>query len=232
MRNFKSIKLQIPRYLLLMGLFYISSLSTNAQQIIGFSIHADPAVSWFSSDNSKVKNDGARAGFNFGLTFNRFFAPNYAFSAGINILSAGGKLSNSDTTYLNVSGSKSKVLPGNSIVYRMQYITFPVGLKLRTNQIGYTRFFTDLGLVPKIVVNRKLDVPSLSLSDLNASDELGLFNLSYHVTAGVEYSLGGTTALVFGLDFDNNFIDILKDSGNMTGKVSQKILSFRLGVNF
>jgi len=60
-----------------------------------------------------------------------------------------------------------------------------------------------------------------------------MFNLSYHITAGIEYSLGGNTALVFGLDFDNNFLDITKDNGNQpTDKVSQKILSFRFGVNF
>jgi hypothetical protein len=60
-----------------------------------------------------------------------------------------------------------------------------------------------------------------------------MFNLSYHVTAGIEYSLGGTTALVFGLSFENNFIDITKDNGNHpVDKVSHKMLSFRFGVNF
>jgi hypothetical protein len=95
------------------------------------------------------------------------------------------------------------------------------------------RFFSNVGLVPKIVVNRKLDIPSLSISGENGSGELRLFNLSYHITAGLEYSLGGATALVFGLDFDNNFLDITKDPGNRPGdKISQKILSFRFGVNF
>jgi hypothetical protein len=57
--------------------------------------------------------------------------------------------------------------------------------------------------------------------------------MSYHITGGVEYSLGGTTALVFGIDFDNNFLDITKDNGNQPhDKVSQKIVSFRFGVNF
>jgi hypothetical protein len=124
-------------------------------------------------------------------------------------------------------------LPGKAVVYKIQYLTFPVGLKLQTNQIGYITFFSDLGLVPKVVINRKLDIPSLSMSGENGSDEIRLFNLSYHVTAGIEYSLGGTTALVFGLDFDNNFLDITKDAGKKhADKVSQKILSFRFGVNF
>ena len=64
-------------------------------------------------------------------------------------------------------------------------------------------------------------------------NELNIFNLSYHITAGIEYSLGGTTALVFGLNFENNFLDITKDNGNQPNdKVSHKILSFRIGINF
>ena len=73
----------------------------------------------------------------------------------------------------------------------------------------------------------------MNISDENASNELRIFNLSYHVTAGIEYSMGGTTALVFGLNFDNNFLDITKDNENQpTDNVSHKMLSFRFGVNF
>lgn len=64
-------------------------------------------------------------------------------------------------------------------------------------------------------------------------NELNKFNLSYHITVGTEYSLGGTTAIVLGLNFDNNFLDITKDNANQPKDiVSHKILSFRLGVNF
>jgi hypothetical protein len=206
---------------------------TSAQQRIGFGIHADPVISWFSTDISQIRNNGARPGFNFGLTYSKYFAPNYSFTTGISLLSTSGRLVSSDTTFIDISGTRSKVLPNNPVVYKIQYLTFPVGLKLQTNQIGYITFFSDLGLVPKVVINRKLDIPSLSMSGEKGSDEIRLFNLSYHVTAGIEYSLGGTTALVFGLDYDNNFLDITKDPGSRrTNKVSQKIFSFRFGVNF
>jgi hypothetical protein len=146
---------------------------------------------------------------------------------------AGGRLVSSDTTVLELSNSKYKVLPHNPVTYKIQYLVFPVGLKLQTNQIGYLTYFSDLGLDPKIVISRKADIPSLKISDENAVNELRMFNLSYHVTAGIEYSLGGSTALVFGLNFDNNFLDITKDNGNQpVDKVSHKILSFRFGVNF
>jgi hypothetical protein len=223
---------RVPKIALSLVLFF-SSIFSNAQQRIGFGIHADPVISWFSTDIKQVQNDGARAGFNFGLTYNKYFAPNYSFSTGISLMRAGGRLVSSDTTVLEFSKSKYTVLPGNPVVYKIQYLVFPIGLKLQTNQIGYLTYFTDLGLDPKIVISRKADIPSLGLTDENASNELRMFNLSYHVTAGIEYSMGGTTALVFGLNFDNNFVDITKDNGNHpTDKVSHKMLSFRFGVKF
>jgi hypothetical protein len=205
----------------------------HAQQKISLGIHADPVISWFSSDIMEIKNDGARAGFNFGLTYNKFFTPNYSFSTGISLLSGGGRLVSKSATIMEFKNSPKTVLPGEPVIYKIQYLSIPLGLKLQTNQIGYLTFFTDLGLDPKVIISGKADIPSLDISGENAMNELNMFNLSYHVTAGIEYSLGGTTALVFGLNFDNNFLDITKDNGDQpVDKVSLKILSFRLGVNF
>lgn len=206
---------------------------SQSQQKISLGIHADPAVSWFSTDINDVKNDGARPGFNFGLTFNRYFTPNYAFSTGLNLINAGGRLVSKDTTVMEFTNYNKKVLPGKPVTYRIQYLAIPVGLKLQTNQIGYITFFTDLGLDPKVVIGGKADIPSLNISGERAIGELNMFNLAYHISAGIEYSLGGNTSVLSGLNFENNFLDITKDNGiQPVDKVSHKILSFRLGINF
>lgn len=204
-----------------------------AAQKIGFGIFADPVISWFSTDISGVKNDGTRAGFNFGLTFNKYFSPNYAFSTGINILTAGGRLVGKDTTVMKFTNSSSTVLPGKPVVYKIQYLDIPIGLKLQTNQIGYLTFYSDLGLDPMVVIGGKADIPSLNIAGENAVSELNRFNLGYHITTGFEYSLGGTTAIVFGLGFENNFLDVTRDINDQpTDRVSHKIVKFRIGVNF
>ncbi|MGD0341357.1 MAG: porin family protein [Bacteroidales bacterium] len=227
--------------LLIIAILSLASFNLQAQpgpgSRIRFGVHADPIICWFGSDNSVVTNEGSRPGFNFGVSLYKYFGPNYSISTGINIISAGGRLASSDTTIFYLShGSSSatvNVKPGNSIVYKIQYLSVPLGLKLQTNQIGYYTFFTDIGVDPKVVIGGKADIPSLSIKNENAMDELKMFNLSYHITAGVEYGIGGTTAFVLGIGFDNNFLDITKDRGNQpTDKISHKLLSFRLGVNF
>jgi hypothetical protein len=233
MKTDNTYKCQAIKVLAFILFIIIPNGKITAQQKISFGIHADPVISWFSSDTRETRNDGAKAGFNFGLTFNRYFSPNYSFSAGISLLNAGGRLVGNDTTEMEFTNFTSTVLPGKTVVYKIQYLAIPLGLKLQTNQIGYLTFFSDLGLDPKIIVGGKADIPSLNIAGENATSELRLFNLSYHVTAGIEYSLGGTTAMVLGLNFDNNFLDITKENGDQPiDKVTHKILSFRIGVNF
>lgn len=205
-----------------------------SQQRIVFGLHVDPVISWFSSNDVITQNSGARAGFNFGLTFNKYFTSNYAFSTGISLLNAGGRLISKSPLPATLQLSKPTIVaPGESVIYKIQYLTVPVGLKLQTNQIGYMTIFSDIGLDPKIVTGGKVDIPSLKITNEKAINELNMFNLAYHITIGIEYSLGGNTALVSGLSFENNFLDITKDNSTQPDDIiSHKLLSFKFGINF
>jgi len=217
-------------------IFFSFPLSLFPQQPITFGIHADPVISWFSSNNLEMSNKGARPGFNFGISFNKYFAKNYSFSSGINLISTGGRLvSLNETTFdlRDYSTDPVVVAPGEAIIYKIQYLSVPLGLKLQTNQIGYLTFFTDIGLDPKVVVSANADIPSVNTGWQNAIEEVRVLNMSYHITAGIEYSVGGNTALVLGLGFDNNFLDITRDINSQPeDKISHKMLAFRLGVIF
>jgi hypothetical protein len=233
MKMLKKIRYRSIKILPLLVIIIFSSEVIMAQQKITFGVHADPVISWFSSDIKETTNEGARAGINFGLNLNKYFSPNYSFSSGISIINGGGILTSSETTTMEFTNFSSIVAPGEQVIYKIQYLAIPLGLKLQTNQIGYLTYFTDLGLDPKVVIGGKCDIPSLDIKGEKASNELNSFNLSYHITAGVEYSIGGTTALVFGLSFDNNFLDITTDNINqLKDKIGHKLLSFRIGVNF
>ena len=138
---------------------------------ISFGIHFDPLISWFSTYSYDTRNDGVVPGFNFGISYNRYFSPNYSFSSGINIINAGGRLISREITHFELKNYNHDILtvqPGEAITYRITYLSVPLGLKLQTNRIGYGRFFTDIGFDPKIVIGGRADIPSLNIKGGNA----------------------------------------------------------------
>lgn len=228
-RFFKRLKISIVAALI--PLFAAAQSGDDGR--ISFGLHFDPVISWFGSDIRQTLSEGARPGFNFGLTFDNYFSDNYAFSTGINIISAGGRLASVDTTIMEYSNFSSLVLPGEKIIYKIQYLSIPVGLKFQTNEIGYLTYFANVGVDPKFTIGGKTDIPSLDITGEKSTGELKWFNMSWHITAGIEYSLGGTTALVAGLNFENNFLDITKETGKQRkDKVTHKLIGVRLGINF
>lgn len=111
----------------------------------------------------------------------------------------------------------------------MQYINIPLGLKLKTNEIGYLTFFTHLGLNAGINIKAIGEIDSYELNNENISKEIKLLNMGYFIGAGFEYSIGGNTALVLGLTYTNGFLDVTSDSDN---KVTLSNLNIRVGVLF
>ena len=204
----------------------------SSQQLIGFGVHVDPLVGWFTSDNSNITGKGATSGFNFGLTFNKYFYENYAFSMGLSLITAGGSFSCSDTAVLKLK-KPIEVLPGGKSIYKIKYLAIPVGLKLRSNQIGYISIFTDIGLDPKFILGGKVEIPSQNIVKENADNMLNRLSMGYHIIGGIEYSLGGTTSLVLGLNFDSNFTNVIKNDNHQPSvKILHKMLGLHLGFNF
>ncbi|MEZ5000151.1 MAG: porin family protein [Bacteroidales bacterium] len=140
-----------------------------------FSIWTDPMISWLSSDTRESENNGVRPGLGFGLSFDKYFADNYAFSTGLFLVNSGGNLVYSDTTLIRLRSGDLSLPRGNNITYRFQYLSVPLGLKLVTNQIGYITFFTNIGLDPKVLIGSKCDITDLDVEGENISEEVRLF---------------------------------------------------------
>jgi len=204
----------------------------SAQEKLSIGVHFDPMICWFGTDVASVNNEGARPGLNAGLSFRFRFTDNYSFSTGLNLKNAAGRLVSDNETVLDLANTVT-VAAREPVIYKIQYIAVPVGLKLQTKQIGYLTFFTDVGIDPKVNIGGKVDIPSLSIKGEKANDELKLFNLSYHFMAGIEYGLGGNTAAVVAIGFENNFLDVTMDRGTQpVDKITHRMISVRLGINF
>ena len=213
-------------------LLLVIPLQSGKTQGIQFGIFFDPQVTWMSSDNNEITSNGSRVGFNFGLTLHNFFRENYAFSTGISLNFAGGKLRHQDSTYFRVQEMVDTLLPGTTITYKLQYLNIPVGLTLKTNEIGYMTYFAQLGFDLQFNLKAVGD-ESNGFEDERINEEVNLFGLGYHFGIGLEYSLGGNTALVVGLCFNQSLIDVTKDFGNQPeDRVVLNNIALRLGVNF
>ncbi|MDA3954049.1 MAG: porin family protein [Bacteroidales bacterium] len=208
----------------------IALISVRAfSQDIRFTVIIDPKISWMSSDWKSANNDGSKFGVNIGLNVDNFFAQNYALMTGISIDNTGGNLKFENQKDLK-TGSGTEVLdPGSIVHYKLQYINIPLGLKLKTNEIGYWTFFTHLGLNGGVNIKATAEVDDFELENKNISDEVRLFNLGYFIGAGVEYSIGGNAAIALGLTYTNGFIDIT-DGGD--SKVTLSDFAIRIGVLF
>ena len=194
-----------------------------------FTVFVDPKFPWMSSDLKNIESDGSKLGVNIGLNVDKFFAPNYALMTGISIDNTGGKLIFTDAKKLKINGPDTTLTPGSSVNYKLQYINIPLGLKLKTNEIGYLTFFTHLGINGGINIKATAEVKDFELDNENISSEIKLFNLGYYIGAGVEYSIGGNSAIVLGLTYTNGFIDITTESDN---KITLSNLAIRIGILF
>ncbi|MBN2273797.1 MAG: PorT family protein [Bacteroidales bacterium] len=201
-----------------------------AGQNFRFGINLDPVISWFSPDSKPIDKDGAKLGFNGGLIIETNFQKNYIFATGINLAYLGGNLLYDSAVIIKVKDATAAALqPGTTVEYNLQYISIPLSLKMKTNQIGYISYYGQLGLTPQVNIKARAKSQGGLLDKDNVIEEIGIFNLSYFIGGGIEYSLGGTTALNVGIFFNNGFIDLLD---NEEYKAAMNFFNLRLGIMF
>jgi hypothetical protein len=198
-------------------------------QGLSFSVFFEPQLSWLAADTKSIVRDELRPGFNTGLVMDKYFAENYAFSTGISIWNTGGSLLYKDSTLFNFNYEDQTLLPNSVMTYRMQYINIPFSLKLNSNEIGYIRFFAHPGINLHVNIKATADVDDTEVENENISEAINKLSMSYFIGAGIEYSLGGNTALILGMYYQNGFWDITQTKDY---KVTIGSVSLRLGVRF
>ncbi len=169
---------------------------------MSFGLKVAPSLAWIKSDSKVVEKDGSRIGFAYGLITDFNFSSNYAFGTGIDVTYRGGKTQNKYPDGLSYDKSS----------FTLQYIELPITLKLKTNEIGYITYFGRFGFAPGINIKAKGDfentITEEKSDDLGAKKGINPVNLSFLVGLGATYSLGGSTAVLVGITFNNGFLDI------------------------
>jgi hypothetical protein len=211
-------------------LFIMNVSAAFAQSTLRLGAHMDPIVTWFSPKTSGIERDGSRLGYNGGLMVETYFRPNYAFVTGITLTSLGGNLLYNDSVTFKTGGGDEVLLPSNTTVaFNVSYLTLPVALKLKSNEVGNLTYYVQLGFSPQINIGSRATSTGGLLKKDNISEEINLFNLSYFFGGGIEHNMGGQTSLIAGILFSNGLVDILSSNRH---KASLNYLTFRIGIMF
>ncbi|MFP4525988.1 MAG: porin family protein [Bacteroidales bacterium] len=215
----------MKKYLLTIA--FVFAIFTVTAQNFNFTVYGEPHISWMTPDARDAENGGGKIGFNAGFNFDNFFAQNYAFSTGISINKMPGKITYFYDREIEARDGTYQLDSAGTVEYNLQYIDIPIGLKFKTIEIGYTKFFAHLGLNCNINIKSAADFSDYK--DINISNDMNWYNIGYYFGGGVEYSLGGSTAIVAGLTYRNGFLDVTKEKRN---KVTTGNFSLRLGILF
>ena len=216
------------RRILALFLLLAACLAGNAQSLkIG--IFADPMVGWLSTESRTAEADGIRLGIDGGLLLDKYFQKNYAFQTGVSIGTQGGKILFTEDKPVLTYGEYDTLSAGTSLDYKFNFITVPLGLKLKTNEIGYFSYFTRLGFTNQFTIGTKGSSTDGSLNKDPVEDEIFFYNLSYFFGIGLMYSISKDTALSIGLNYNNGFINLSKEDGT---KLFSRSISLRMGIIF
>ena len=204
-------------------------LSHAGSQDLRFSFLASPQIVWLQGGDANFETKGSLLGLNTGIELDFFFDDKYAFTTGLTINSLGGGVSYSDSIYLSSGENEILLEPMDIIDYRLQYIAIPVGLKFKSVEIGYTTIWLNTGINSMFNIKSKGNSESGSFNKSDLKDEIGSLNFNYFIEGGIEYSLGGNTALIGGIGYNSGIMDV---TNRPSEKLTTQSFSLILGILF
>lgn len=190
-----------------------------------FGFQLSPTFNWLSTNTSDINSSGTNLGLRLGMMGEYYFAENYAFTTGIGfIFNHGGTLLHENggdywtRTDLPIPDTIS--LPsGVKLDYGIQYLEIPFGLKMRTREFGYVRYFLEPSIILALKTQAQGKVEGVSAIDgdekFNIRDEVNLLDMSWGIGGGLEYSISDNTRLIGGIGVHFGFIDITDDNGRV-----------------
>ncbi|MBL0343372.1 MAG: outer membrane beta-barrel protein [Bacteroidetes bacterium] len=194
-----------------------------------FGLKFSPSYNWISIDRKGFDSDGGYIGYIYGImTDFRISNTNYYFATGLEVSARGGKYKSDLIEVQGRPDAKGKV------TQRFQYLDVPITLKLKTKEIGYSKYYGAFGVIPGFLVkaNRDVDFDDESYEDTEKSSnqsEFGFFNFGISLGAGMEYKFSGNSVINAGLTYHNSFVDVWSEK-NAT--LNSNYISLNLGIFF
>ncbi len=206
------VRIAVRTFLLALAGLLALAFSAHAQQKVYFSIHADPQVTFFTLDNSRFENVGARVGVNAGMDFEYVFYGRYSLLTGASFDLRSANLKYKDSGYelkTKYEGAPS-VPQGATLTTTAYQLQIPLAFKFRAIEIGYVTIVAVAGLTTNMTFAQEATVSALDLEGERLSGMWPFMNLGYLFRLGVEYSLGGASSIQMGLAFNGGITPSFK----------------------
>ncbi len=219
--------------LFLFFLIVFASTVYSQDKNTSFDISLSPAVNWVSTNTKDVQNDGICAGFSYGMNLTVFKTHNWGVLSGIRMSNTNFKVKyNYPFSFQTYDALYSSISAGSSIKYKMQQIEIPLGVSLRSREIGYTTIAGEIGILPAYCIKTKVDIANIDVSGETAKNEIAMFSAGYFFGGGVLYSLGGSTAFKAMLLFSSGLTDLTVDKNNKEDQIYYYTLGITVGIVF
>lgn len=195
-----------------------------------FNVHVDPQFAWLrSSDRDKIDPNGSIFHMQAGLQMDYYFQENYAFILGFGINNLGGNMLYGDSAVYNSNNENVIITPGQQVKMNLQYLDIPLGLKLKTEELGYGTIFLQLGFNPMFNINAHVTSEDGIYNKDDIISSVNTFCLGYHVELGFEYRLGGNTAAIGGVRWGSGLTNVTENDGS---SLTPNAISIHLGILF
>ncbi len=181
-----------------------------------FGLKIVPSLSFLNTEAKQYENGKTRLNFGYGLVAVYSFAPNYGLLTGLEINDNSGNLNYGDNIFYMLEDTGKFYL--SSRRYSVRYLNFPLALKLKTNEIGYIKYYGQFGVDAGFRLKaRALDegmemgasIPT-SIENVVVDEEVRLMRLGLNIGLGMTYNLAGATSLLVGLNYNNGFTNMLR----------------------
>ena len=226
-------------------LVLVAQLSQAQSTDLRLGFQVSPTFSSMTTDDNQVNGNGTNLGLKLGLMSEMYFRENYAFTVGLGLMFNSGGTLRHDTPSATWQRSE---LPANVIVgpngefpsgadlkYNLQYVEIPFGLKFRTKEFGYLRYYVE---IPTFTLGFKsqargdVQYTGVNEEQIDIKKEVISLAMSWGVGGGVEYSISDGTSIVGGFAFQRVFTDVTKDYDQVNSKAQINNFVLRLGVMF
>lgn len=223
----------IKFFVLSMLVFF--SISTFAQNFrLGF--QASPHFTWMNSSKGDIVNQEIKLGIKYGLEADIYLAgyPRYSLNTGLFVSNNTfvARYTVAEPFFINTTTFNVPV----DLRYKLNYLEVPLNIKLRSDQFYRMTFYGQFGLsnlfnISATAQSSDSQFSGESLNNGINNRTISFYNLNMIMGGGVEYDVGGNTALNFGIQYSNGLSDVT-DISNLDEKTVFNSLRITIGVLF